>query len=343
LEISAAESACLTAWAAFPTANRDSPVIVGENPAKACRMSSVPPVSSSSHPRPWEDKNPWIAGVLAFLIPGAGHLYQGRTVKGIIYCVSILGLFFWGQKMGEGMVVYGDVTLSPPRIGPLSYVAQLGVGGFSLPAAFQNKRAKEASNHSVRRLTAPFTAPFAGTLNPPEGTEPSQLVGTVRLDPAEGQFGPEVKGTFDGTLDGKPVKLELGGPRFELDRPIKAGSGRKLECGLSEGEGSNLRGRAIIGTVPRSLINSYGVTPDPAQIQDLNDSLGKTYELALVFTWIAGLLNFLAIWDCGFGDEHTAAAETKSRAVAGAGPPPPAGTKEEPIRPEIAPVQKTPV
>jgi hypothetical protein len=113
LEISAAESACLTAWAAFPTANRDSPVIVGENPAKACRMSSVPPVSSSSHPRPWEDKNPWIAGVLAFLIPGAGHLYQGRTVKGIIYCVSILGLFFWGQKMGEGMVVYGDVTLSP--------------------------------------------------------------------------------------------------------------------------------------------------------------------------------------------------------------------------------------
>lgn len=312
-------------------------------------MSSAQHVTSSPHPRPWEEKNPIVAGVLAFLIPGAGHIYQGRTIKGIIYCVSILGLFFWGQKLGEGMVVYGDITLTPPRVGPLSYVAQLGVGGFSLPAAFQNRRAKEPSNHSIKKLSAVFTAPFEGTLNPPEGTEPSRLAGTVRLEPAEGQFGPEVKGTFDGTLDGKPIKLELGGSNFELDRLVKAGTGRKLECGVVSGDGSGPRSRSIVGTVPRSLINSYGVTPDPGQLQDLNDRLGKAYELALVFTWIAGLLNFLAIWDCvngpayGFGDEHTSASDAKSKTAAAAGSPPPTDVKEEPNRVETAPVQKTPV
>lgn len=311
-------------------------------------MSSASPVTSSPHPRPWEEKNPIIAGVLAFLIPGAGHLYQGRTIKGIIYCVSILGLFFWGQKLGEGMVVYGYINLTPPRVGPLSYVAQLGVGGLSLPAAFQNHRAKDPSNHAIKRLTAEFTSPFQGTLVPSEGTEPNQLVGTVRLVPAEGQFAPEVKGSFEGTLDGKPIKLDLGGSGFQLDPLVKAGSGRRLECSIADGDGAASRSRSIVGTVPRSLINSYGVTPDPSQIQGL-DRLGKAYELALVFTWIAGLLNFLAIWDCvngpayGFGDEHAAAGDAKSKSTAAAGSPPPPDSKDEPPRVETAPAQKTPV
>lgn len=36
---------------------------------------------------------------------------------------------------------------------------------------------------------------------------------------------------------------------------------------------------------------------------------GKRYEIALLFTWVAGLLNLLAIWDAyegpayGYGDE----------------------------------------
>jgi hypothetical protein len=320
-------------------------------------MSSAPSSIPAPHPRPWEDKNPWISGILAYLIPGAGHFYQGRMVKGMIYCVSILGLFFWGLKMGEGTVVYGDITLFPPRVGPLSYVAQLGVGSLALPAALQSNRANHPSNQVVKRLTGPFTAQFEGTLHPSEN--PGHLVGTLRLDPVEGQFGPEVQGTFEGTLDGQAIKLPLGGRRFEIDRPIKAGFRRKLECTvLDEDMAAHPSPRWISGSIPRSIIDAYGVTPDANQLQDL-DRLGKYYELALVFTWIAGLLNFLAIWDCvygpayGFGDEQPPGREAESRtaaepaspATAGSAQPTPPQTSppEEPPRVENRPAQKSPV
>ena len=41
----------------------------------------------------------------------------------------------------------------------------------------------------------------------------------------------------------------------------------------------------------------------------MNRRLGRSYEIALLFTWVAGLLNLLAIWDAyegpayGYGDE----------------------------------------
>ena len=65
----------------------------------------------------------------------------------------------------------------------------------------------------------------------------------------------------------------------------------------------------IVGSIPRPFLDSYGVPPDQDQLQEVTGRLGKLHELALVFTWIAGLLNILAIWDCvqgpayGFGDE----------------------------------------
>jgi hypothetical protein len=276
-------------------------------------MSSASNASPSPHPKPWEEKNPWIAGILAYLIPGAGHFYQGRTAKGLIYSISILGLFFWGQKLGEGMVVYNRPdTHGAMRHVALSYAAQLGVGASALPALVQNYRASQPINRIVKRLSTPFSAEFQGTLNPSESAEGGRLEGTVRLEPVEGQFGPEVRGTFEGTLDGKSAKLVLGG-RFELDRAIKAGFRRRLECGVVDDDrAANPVPRWIGGTVARSIIDAYGSPPEPEQLQEINGRLGKLYELALVFTWIAGLLNVLAIWDCilgpayGFGDEVSA-------------------------------------
>ena len=43
---------------------------------------------------------------LAWLWPGAGHIYQGRYAKGILYMVCILGTYFFGLTMGNGHVVY---------------------------------------------------------------------------------------------------------------------------------------------------------------------------------------------------------------------------------------------
>ena len=321
---------------------------------------SSPSSFSTSHPRPWEDKNPAVAGILAFLVPGAGHIYQGRTVKGLIYSFCILGLFFWGNKLGEGMVVYNTPDRTAPwpiRNIALSYAAQLGAGAAALPPLLQNRRAAN-DNPVIRKLTGPITAPFEGTLEPAESPESGLLVGTVKLEPLEGQFGVvDVHGTFEGTLDGKPVKLELGGSRFELDRRIKAGFRRRLDCSVIDPDAkSNSIPQWISGAIPRSFVDGYGAPPDPEQLQEINGRLGKIYELALVFTWIAGLLNILAIWDCvlgpayGFGDEHLLAkdAASQSAQTSGTVPPPVAETahgtsKEDPPLAENRPAQRSPV
>ena len=313
-------------------------------------MSSArpaPPAHPSLHPKPWEEKNPWIAGILAYLIPGAGHFYQGRTTKGLIYFFSILGLFVWGQKMGEGMVIYNRPESGgtlPLRHVALSYAAQLGVGGPALPALWQNRRANDPDNQIVRRLKSPLTAPFQGTLNPSENPDTGRLAGTIRLEPAEGQFGPEVRGTIAGTLDGQPIELILGAGRFELDRPVKAGFQRKLECAVADADASvHSAPRWISGTIPRSFIDAYGAPPDTEQLQDINGRLGKLYELALVFTWIAGLLNVLAIWDCvlgpayGFGDEYKLLKQSEPQPV----PSPPSAASSpssSPATPQESPV-----
>ena len=50
-------------------------------------------------------KNPWIAGVLSFLIPGAGQLYQGRLFKSAVFFFCILGLYSSGMLMADWKAV----------------------------------------------------------------------------------------------------------------------------------------------------------------------------------------------------------------------------------------------
>jgi hypothetical protein len=45
-----------------------------------------------------------LAGLLSFLIPGLGQIYQGRIAKGVIFLLSIYGLFFYGMYLGSGTV-----------------------------------------------------------------------------------------------------------------------------------------------------------------------------------------------------------------------------------------------
>ena len=51
-------------------------------------------------------RNRPLAGLLAWLWPGAGHFYQRRYAKGALFMVCILGTFFFGLAVGEGKVVY---------------------------------------------------------------------------------------------------------------------------------------------------------------------------------------------------------------------------------------------
>lgn len=48
-----------------------------------------------------------LAGVLAWVIPGAGHVYLGRTLRGVIICVCLNALFWTGMAIG------GVFTIDP--------------------------------------------------------------------------------------------------------------------------------------------------------------------------------------------------------------------------------------
>jgi hypothetical protein len=96
-------------------------------------------------------RDPLVAGVLAWLWPGAGHLYQRRYAKGMLFMVCILGTFFFGLVLGQGKVVYAaqfrDKTEAYPGIqGMLSrwpIVMQSGVGLPTSPAVVQWLRGGE--------------------------------------------------------------------------------------------------------------------------------------------------------------------------------------------------------
>jgi hypothetical protein len=84
-------------------------------------------------------RNPALAALLAWLIPGAGHLYQRRTGKGILYMVCILGTFFYGMYLGDCKVVYASWRNNDTR---WAYFCQIGVGLPALPALVQAERAR---------------------------------------------------------------------------------------------------------------------------------------------------------------------------------------------------------
>lgn len=78
-----------------------------------------------------ELKNPPFAAFLAWLVPGLGHIYQGRIGKGILFAVCILSIFLFGFRQGDYRIVYFRWDQSEWR---WHYLAQLGAGVVAMPA-----------------------------------------------------------------------------------------------------------------------------------------------------------------------------------------------------------------
>jgi hypothetical protein len=91
-------------------------------------------------------KDPALAALLAWLVPGLGHIYQGRTAKGILFFVCLMSTFAYGcylggsSKVGWGRVVYVAWRDDDTR---LAYLCQVGIGLPALPAIVQAARAKK--------------------------------------------------------------------------------------------------------------------------------------------------------------------------------------------------------
>ncbi|MEM8945022.1 MAG: DUF6677 family protein [Planctomycetota bacterium] len=94
-----------------------------------------------------ELRSPWIAGLLAWALPGLGHIYQGRTGKGVLFFVCILGTFFYGMYLGGNKVVYAATDWEQQY--RWQYLCQLGVGLPSAPMLIQKGRTAEAGKHPI--------------------------------------------------------------------------------------------------------------------------------------------------------------------------------------------------
>lgn len=257
-------------------------------------------------------KNPVIAGVLAFLIPGAGHLYQGRKFKALVYFVCILGLFYSGMAMADWKAVQPPPKPRPSKIAVLKYAAQLAVGLPSMYGIVQRERYYSKSNQEPDYSNETITAPFVGDLELRADTPVfEEISGTIHLEPVTGSFGDvSLTGRLETTINGESRELLLG-RNTRLGWPIKASEYRDVEAIVIRSADAPYDDvGAIRGVIPRSFWNWYQVPMDEVEMQDLHAQLGKYHELAMVFTWVAGLLNILAIWDAvegpayGYTEEH---------------------------------------
>ncbi len=269
-----------------------------------------------------------LAAVLGFLIPGAGHLYQGRRLKGGIFAVCILSTFFAGLVLGEGQPVYSQVvgavgggrTSAQFQTGPgllersLGYYAQVFVGVPAIPALVQSWRYGSAEN-SPEAVELPLDVPFEGNVlgNAKNGGQHNMRVsGQLRLQAAQGQ---RVAGTFIGTSNnGDVVGLEFTG-RSSLGKPVFGSPRREIKCEIVSDD-SGMPGQ-LVGTIDRPFLDWFQAPRDNEELDRMHSRLSQKFDIAFVFTWIAGLLNIMAVWDAfdgpayGYGDEDVDESDNK--------------------------------
>lgn len=80
-------------------------------------------------------RNPALAAALSWLIPGLGQLYQGRSFKGVIFLVTLLGTLLAGMWIGGGNVVYASWRPGEKR---WAFLCQAGIGAAAIPAVIQS-------------------------------------------------------------------------------------------------------------------------------------------------------------------------------------------------------------
>ncbi len=83
-----------------------------------------------------------LAGILAWIVPGAGHVYLGRTLRGVILFLCVNGLFWAG-------VAFGGVFTVEPLRERWWFAAQMatgasGLGSWYLQGRFRRAIASEA-------------------------------------------------------------------------------------------------------------------------------------------------------------------------------------------------------
>jgi hypothetical protein len=124
------------------------------------------------------------AAFLSYLVPGLGQIYQGRTVKGLLFCISLYTLFFYGMYLGHGLNVYLPNEKNLPRIFLVNKDNKIIENGIELTGW------RAALGHRIHFLgqfwigVAAWPAMWQYAYYE-EGKEPTGLLGSFQRMPAE--------------------------------------------------------------------------------------------------------------------------------------------------------------
>lgn len=102
-----------------------------QEPGRTPRVVAVSPDDGATI----DLRDPAVAAVLSWVVPGLGQLYQGRRLKGWLFMATICGSLLAGLWIGGGTVAY---FLWKPGVRRLEFLGQAGIGAVAIPAVIQS-------------------------------------------------------------------------------------------------------------------------------------------------------------------------------------------------------------
>lgn len=111
-------------------------------------------------PPPATDTFQPVAGILAILFPGAGHMYLKETKRGVYACIGVLWLFFGG-------IFIGGIDVIDSKEDKMWFWGQAAVGPIPFAIDWYHQ------NHLKVRTFDSWGRPITRTANPNEGRNPA--------------------------------------------------------------------------------------------------------------------------------------------------------------------------
>jgi hypothetical protein len=161
-------------------------------PTSTAQTPATPSATTTPQPAPQAPAGPTVfdplAGLLAFAIPGLGHIYQGEIKRGLLVALGVLGLFFGGTLIGTIDVI--DRTDNPiwfagqALVGPIAfgvdYVNQHYLKVID-PSTGQHRPAgpREVRDPDGRAALAPLGSPAQSTKSLGRMNELGTLFATI--------------------------------------------------------------------------------------------------------------------------------------------------------------------
>ena len=166
------------------------------------------------------------------------------------------------------------------------------------------------SRGGAGKLTEPLDSAFEGSLVSDSNGANEVFFVRGRLQLTPGKLG-AATGRLTGTdSEGNSFESEVSGAGTDLGRDVFGSPDRAISLSLTTP--IQIKGRAatrIEGNVERPFIDWFQAPRDDFETNRLHATLSHKYDIAVVLTWIAGLLNMMVLWDAfegpayGYGDE----------------------------------------